>query len=158
MAVETCLVFIMNGSYYAVDVAYAGSVENDAKIQQMPGVPSCLLGVTLIRDEIIPVVDLRSHFNLPPLSAGEPYNIIIGNLDGNTVAYQVDEIHSITNLEFSEMSVAPLMLRSATGCVQKVTMLGEKVVVLIDLISILTDAEKKAIFDFVKSLKEKEEE
>lgn len=158
MAVETCLVFMMNGSLYAVDVALAGSVENEAKIQWMPGIPSCLLGVTMIRDEVVPVVGLRGHFNLPPLPAGEPYNIIIGNLDGNMVAYQVDTIHCITGLDFDESSLAPLMLRSTTGCVEKVTMLGDQVVVMINLTSILSEEEKKAISDFMETLKETKEE
>ena len=67
MAIQTCLVFKMNGSLYAVDVAHAGSVDYDAKIQRMPAIPSCLLGVTTIRDEIVPVVDLHKHFNLGPI-------------------------------------------------------------------------------------------
>ena len=158
MAVQTCLVFKMNDSLYAVDVAYAGSVDRNAKIQYMPGVPKCLLGVTTIREEIVPVVDLRSHFSLLPIPAGEQYSLIIGNMNGSTVAYQVDAIHSITGLEFGEMSEAPVMLRSTTGCVQKVTMLGENVVVMIDLLSVLSEEEKNAIADFLDMLKSDKEE
>jgi len=153
MAVQTCLVFKMNGSLYAVDVAYAGSVDRNAKIQYMPGVPKCLLGVTTIRDEIVPVVDLRSHFGLLPIPAGEPYSLIIGTLNGSTVAYQVDAIHSITGLEFGELSDAPVMIRSTTGCVQKVTMLGEDVVVMLDLLSVMSEEETSAIADFLEMIK-----
>ena len=157
MAVQTCLVFKMNGSLSAVDVAYAGSVERNAKIQYMPGVPKCLLGVATIRDEIVPVVDLRSHFGLLPIPAGEPYSLIIGTLNGSTVAYQVDAIHSITGLEFGELSDAPVMIRSTTGCVQKVTMLGEAVVVMLDLLSVLSEEETSAIADFIEMLKSDKE-
>ena len=158
MAVQTCLVFKMNGSLYAVDVAYAGSVDRNAKIQYMPGVPKCLLGVTTIREEIVPVVDLRSHFSLLPIPAGEQYSLIIGNMNGSTVAYQVDAIHSITGLEFGDMSEAPVILRSTTGCVQKVTMLGDEIVVMMDLLSVLSEEEKNAIADFLDMLKSDKEE
>ena len=158
MAEQTCLVFKMNGSLYAVDVVHAGSVDHDVKIQRMPAIPSCLLGVTTIREEIVPVVDLRSHFNLGPIPEGEPYSTIIGNLDGHMIAYQVDAIHSISRLEFGDLSDAPTILRSTTGCVQKVTMLGNEVVVMIDLMNILTDVEKEAILDFLEMMKSDKEE
>jgi len=159
MEIQTCLVFKMNGSLYAVDVAHAGSVDYDVKIQRMPAIPSCLLGVTTIRDEIVPVVDLRRHFNLGPIPEGENFNTIIGKLDGHMIAYQVDAIHSITRLEFGDQSDAPVILRSTTGCVQKVTMLNNNVVVMIDLDGVLSAAEKEAILDFLEMLKgDKEEE
>lgn len=158
MAEQICLVFKMNGSLYAVDVAYAGAVEQTVKIQRMPGIPACLLGVTTLRDEIVPVVDLRSHFNLGPLPAGANFNTIVGNLNGHTVAYQVDEIHSISALEFGSLSEAPLILRSTTGCVQKVTMLNGEVVVMVDLKSILSEGEKNAVVAFLEQLKENSEE
>lgn len=158
MAIQTCLVFKMNGSLYGVDVACAGAVDHEVKIQCLPAIPSCLLGVTTLRDEIVPVVDLRSRFNLAPIPEGEPYGTIIGSLDGHTVAYQVDEILSITNLEFGDLSDAPLILRSTTGCVQKVTMFKDNVVVMIDLLNILSDAEKEAIVDFIETLKGEKEE
>ena len=138
MAIQTCLVFKMNGSLYAVDVAHAGSVDHDVKIQRMPAIPPCLLGVTTIREEIVPVVDLRSHFNLEPIPEGKTYSTIIGKLDGHTIAYQVDAIHSITRLEFGEQSDAPVILRSTTGCVQKVTMLNNNVVVMLELDNVLS--------------------
>ena len=124
----------------------------------MPAIPSCLLGVTTIREEIVPVVDLRSHFNLSPIPAGENYSTIIGKLDGHTIAYQVDAIHSITRLEFGDQSDAPVILRSTTGCVQKVTMLNNNVVVMIDLDNVLSAAEKEAILDFLEMLKDDKEE
>lgn len=158
MAEQTCLVFKMNGSLYAVDVAYAGSVDHGVKIQRMPGIPSCLLGVTTIRDEIVPVVDLRSHFNQGPLPEGEAFSTIIGNLNGHMIAYQVDEIQSISGLEFGDLSEAPLIIRSTTGCVQKVTMLNNEVVVMVDLMSILSEGEKNAVMSFLEKLKENEEE
>ncbi len=158
MAEQTCLVFKMNGSLYAVDVVYAGSVDREAKIQRMPALPPCLLGVTTIREEIVPVVDLRSHFNLGPIPEGEAYSTIIGNLNGHTIAYQVDAIHSISRLEFGDLSDAPLILRSTTGCVQKVTMLGDEIVVMIDLMNLLSDTEKEAILDFLEVLKGDKEE
>ena len=153
MAIQTCLVFKMNGSLYAVDVAHAGSVDHDAKIQRMPAIPSCLLGVTTIREEIVPVVDLRSHFNLGPIPEGQNYSTIIGSLEGHTIAYQVDAIHSISRLEFGDLSDAPVILRSTTGCVQKVTMLNDDIVVMIDLDNILSATEKEAILDFLEMLK-----
>jgi len=70
----------------------------------------------------------------------------------------VDTIHCITGLEFDESSMAPLMLRSTTGCVEKVTMLDNQVVVMINLMSILSAEEKKAISDFMETLKETKEE
>jgi len=158
MAIQTCLVFKMNGSLYAVDVAYAGSVDHDAKIQRMPAIPSCLLGVTTIREEIVPVVDLRSHFNLGPIPEGQTYSTIVGKLDGHTIAYQVDAIHSITRLEFGELSDAPVILRSTTGCVQKVTMLNNNIVVMIELDNVLSAVEKEAILDFMEMLKDDKEE
>lgn len=152
MAEETCLVFQMDKSLYAVDVGNAGSVEREVTIERLPGIPNCLLGITTIRGEVVPVVNLRRHFNLPPLPSGETYGIIVGRLNGRTAAYQVDAIHSISRLEFGERSEAPVMIQATTGCVQKVTTLNGNIVVMLNLLNVLSEEEKSMIADFMKNL------
>lgn len=150
MALQNSLVFRISQSLYAVDVQQANEVEKKASIQQLPGMPKCMFGLMKIRDEMVPVISVREHFGLPALSSDEEFVVIVTKANGHAIAYQVDQVHAIKTLEYQEINAAPEIIKSTTGCVQRVTELEGQVVVMIDLIKLLTDRENSALLEFME--------
>jgi purine-binding chemotaxis protein CheW len=59
------LTFSLNGETYGVDILRVQEIRGWSAVNRIPQTPSHVLGVLNLRGTIVPIVDLRVHFNLP---------------------------------------------------------------------------------------------
>lgn len=58
--------FLLGDARYAVDILRVREIINPLPLVQLPHAPEPILGVADHRGEVVPVVDLRRRFGLPP--------------------------------------------------------------------------------------------
>jgi len=59
------LTFSLHGETYGVDILRVQEIRGWSAVNRIPQTPSHVLGVLNLRGSIVPIVDLRVHFNLP---------------------------------------------------------------------------------------------
>ena len=101
--------FELAGEHYAFDVLKTREVLTVVKVTPLPNAVSYLSGVVNLRGSIIPVVDLRQKFGLPPTPDTVDTSIIIIEIqsDDETVVIGtiVDAVKGVAS--FDEKDVEP---------------------------------------------------
>jgi len=99
------LLFILDETLYAIGSLRAQEIVEYSQVTKVPMMSPCVKGVTNIRGNIVPVIDLLQRFNLGTTTIGSKTSIIVINhlSQGQEIqmgviideVYEVDDISSI---------------------------------------------------------------
>ena len=132
------LVFVVAGAEYALPVEAILQMESFSGATSVPGAPPYVLGVVTVRGRVLPVVDLRLRFGLPPLADTFDTRIAITELGERVVALRVDSAREVVKLDVEKHQPAPeIVLHGAHGFVRAVHSLGPRLLLLLDLPKVL---------------------
>ena len=120
-------------------VVYSGS-------RPVPKAPDFIEGITVLRNEVIPIIDLRSRF-FPSLPAGEgqPF-VLITNTKAGTLGLKVDEVKRILRVETAAILPPPPIVRGMQGeLFIGVINMEDDLYLVVDLDSILSSDEQRSL-------------
>jgi purine-binding chemotaxis protein CheW len=104
--VELCT-FRIGAEDYAVDIMRVREIINPLPVTPVPRAPRFIEGVVRLRSEVIPVVDVRKRFGLPPLEPTRKTRFLVVRIGGRRLALVVDEVTEVVRLPRSEIRPAP---------------------------------------------------
>ncbi len=70
--VDQYLTFCLAGEEYGINILKVQEIRGWSEVTPMPNTPDSILGVINLRGTVVPIVELRSHFNLPDAPVGPP--------------------------------------------------------------------------------------
>jgi purine-binding chemotaxis protein CheW len=134
-------VFKISDDLFGIPIERVREIMRVQKVFSIPGLPEFLSGVMNVRENIIPLLDLRRRFGMTP--SGTKERIIIIRFDKESIGFLVDEIKEILSLSPEEIINPPSIFRGfkteyLTGLGKK----GERVIILLNIDNILTTEEK----------------
>lgn len=146
MAVQKQILFYLGEEMYGMNVEHIQSIENYVNVVSVPNAPDCIKGIINLRGEIIPVFSLRNKFGLPEKEVTDVTQLIIADANGVMVAFEVDAVKEIVELEEKEIHEPPKIVQvEETEYMESVAMLDGRLVILVNLSGILTENEKENI-------------
>ncbi len=78
-AVIKVVTFVLGGERYAIETRYVREIIRVTQVTPMPAVPDHFIGLTNLRGEILPLVDLRRFFGIGrTVLADAPWAIVLG--------------------------------------------------------------------------------
>lgn len=108
---------------------------------QVPGAPSFIEGVMVLRGEVIPVIDLYDRFFHEPSSA-ELSLVLITRTPFGLIGLRVDEVRRILTIPLGEILPAPPIIHGLRGeLFIGVVEREDEVALLIDVDHLLTEKE-----------------
>ncbi len=142
--------FCLDKEIYAVDVMKVCGVERIMEITALPGMPVFIDGVINLRNTIIPIIDLRKRFSLPPQEHGKDTRIILIELDEKMViGVIVDSVQEVFQIDPNMIGKVPrvggrkLDARFIKGVVQK----SDKLIIIMDIEKLFSEDETKDMLD-----------
>lgn len=120
-------------SEYAVPADEVHQMETYGGATPVPGAPPYIAGLVQVRQQIIPVLDLRARFGLPPAEPTLQSRVVVLRLGARLVGLLVDSAREVQNIA-PEQFKAPAEVISAksTGFVKSVAQLKERIIILLD--------------------------
>jgi len=109
----------------------------------VPTAPAFVEGIIVLRNEVIPIIDLRDR--LYPRLAGraEQPLVLITHTSAGTIGLKVDEVRRIVNVTADKLLPPPPLVRGIRGeLLIAVIPVGDEIFLLIDLENVLTAGEK----------------
>jgi purine-binding chemotaxis protein CheW len=104
-------VFSLARERYAIETRILREIVRFVDFTPVPGAADFLVGVTNVRGEILPVVDLRRFFGLPDRGLTDQSRVLVLGHDRRDLGVLADETHEVVNLRadaiFPPSSVAP---------------------------------------------------
>lgn len=134
--------FTLDGVEFGLDIDRVQEITPRPDITPVPGAPSFVLGVLNLRGQIIPVLDSRLRFHLPPQETTPRTRIIILNLAGQPTGLQVDSVAEVVRLEDMALrETPPLVAGVRSDYLAGMVTVGKRLITLIDLDKILDSSE-----------------
>jgi purine-binding chemotaxis protein CheW len=132
------VVFRLDDTQYALPIEEVLQMETFTGATVVPGAPPYVAGIVTIRGQVVPVIDLRIRFGLPPAAVTLDTRMVVTRSQGRIVALRVDSAREVLNLDPKNQQPAPPVIseRSA-GFVHAVHSVGERLLLLVDLPKIL---------------------
>ena len=108
---EQYLLFLAGGVLYAVEALKAQEIVEYSTITKVPMMNSYVKGVTNIRGNIVPVIDLLDRFSLGQTDIGDKTSIVVTNylLDGEEtqIGFIIDEVYEVDKIATQDIRSAP---------------------------------------------------
>jgi purine-binding chemotaxis protein CheW len=84
---------------FGADIMNVLEILRDPVIENPAGVPDCAAGVIILRDQVIPVVDLRKRLERPrPNAQGKKWALVV-KVKGRSTGYIVDSVSRIIKIQ-----------------------------------------------------------
>jgi len=130
------LLFSMDEPRYALELSAVERVVQAVEIMPLPKAPVLVVGVINVQGQIIPVVDIRPCFGLPPHEVNLNDQFILARTSRQRVALVADAVSGIRNLADRDL-VAADRLMPGTGYIRGVAKIDDTLVLICDLDQIL---------------------
>ena len=137
------VVFRVGADRYAADVY---SVERVLRFQQprpIPNVPAWLVGVIGYGGRAVPVIDLRTRFDLPAATDTEHTRILIFTLETGLVAATVDCVDEIVTVDAAALEEPPAIVHGlARQYLRALLRRDDHLTVVLDIAQLLNSRER----------------
>ncbi|MHC1783253.1 MAG: chemotaxis protein CheW [Anaerolineaceae bacterium] len=140
------VVFELNMESYGVDIAAVESIIKMQAITAMPQAPSFVEGVTNLRGKVLPVIDLRKRFGLPPRQMDRDSRIIVVNTGETGVGMIVDGVSEVLTISDGAVEAAPKITTTVdSSFITGIAKVDNRLVILLDLGKILSAEEQEKL-------------
>ena len=138
--------FRVGDDHFATDIFSVERVLRFAPPRPIPNVPAWLEGVIDYRGRVVPVIDLRSRFELPAAPSRESARILVLVVGGDWVGAIVDGVREVTTITADQVEAPPSLFKGLArkylrGLVRPAEE-GEQVLVVLDVAELLTARER----------------
>ncbi len=137
------LTFQLGNEEYGICVLKVREIMGIQEITAVPQTPEHVKGVINLRGKVVPVIDLRLKFRLPPAEYTPRTCIIVTQLEGECGVVQmgvvVDSVSEVVNLAASEIEDTPDFGQAAgSGYLLGLAKLKGRVKILLDIEKVLS--------------------
>jgi purine-binding chemotaxis protein CheW len=153
------LVFRLNDDEFALPIDEVDEVARvPDQITRLPKTPKFLEGVVNLRGEVLPVIDQRRRFDMPPSATTAGKRLIIVRTERHRAGLIVDGVSEVLRCAPDKITPSPDLTGEALGLVRSVINLeaSGRIVLLLDPSELLTRAELGLLDSFGKDVRNKE--
>ncbi len=136
------LSFRLGEEDYCLEIRHVTEIVGIQKVTEVPDMPSFVKGVVNLRGQVIPVIDMRSRFNMPGRAYDERTCIVVVSLNGSLVGLVVDTVNEVRTIESQNVSPPPKGV-GAEGAryIRGLGKVGDSVKIILDTSKLLFDNE-----------------
>jgi len=137
--------FRLDDQEYALDVGEVVQVVRMVATTRAPKAPEVVEGMINLRGRVIPVINLRKRFSLPPKPLSLDDHLLIAQTDGRVMALLVDVVSEVLNIPASTLDSAEEVGPQLSEFLSAVAKLGDRLVLILDLNRVLTLDEERRL-------------
>jgi purine-binding chemotaxis protein CheW len=128
------VVFELAGDHYGLDIGRLFEIIRHQPVTPVPRSPAYVKGVVNLRGRIIPVIDLRTRFGMPPAEPTKETRIVVADISATHVGLMVDSVSEVTVVPADLVEPTPGV---ATGVdaefLRGIAKLGNRLILLLEL-------------------------
>lgn len=100
------LTFFLAGEEYGVAILRVQEIISMMPVTRVPRTPSFIRGVINLRGKVIPIMDLRGKFGMPPADEPEQVMIVV-QVDGVQIGIVADKVSEVATIASADIEPAP---------------------------------------------------
>jgi purine-binding chemotaxis protein CheW len=138
--------FRVGGEEFGVDIFTVQEILPFGGVTPIPSAPEFVEGVLDVRGTVVPVVDLRTRFEVGEAGHDEETRIMLVEYGQERLGLVVDSVTEVLRVPENAISAAPAYIRGlAAEYVRGLVRLAGRLVILLDLERILSSQERIAL-------------
>lgn len=142
-AAEKIVTFRLGGELFAAEVQNVERVLKYVPPRTLPNMPDWVDGVIEYQQKVVPLVDLRRRFSLPPLADQEGVRTLIVSSGGEWVGLVVDAVDEVGTFNPAELQAPPAFFRGLAGeYLRGLLRQRDRLVILLDVDRLLSATER----------------
>ena len=131
---ELHVTFRVGTAEYAIPASQVLHLESHESATPVPGTPAHIAGIVQVRGRVIPVVDLRVRFGLPPIPHAIDRRIVVVQVGTRVAGLLVDSAREVIKLDDTAFDKPPELVDDQTsGFVKAVAAVAKRLVLLVDV-------------------------
>ncbi|WP_425400671.1 chemotaxis protein CheW [Aeoliella sp.] len=131
---EQYLTFTVQGEEYGIDILRVQEIKGFTAVRPIPNAPPYVKGVLNLRGTVVPIVDLRSRFDMDIEEYTQFTVIIVVSIGDKVVGLIVDAVSDVLNIPAGEVVDAPEVGGDVdTTFCAGMAKVGEKLVLLLNI-------------------------
>ncbi len=138
--------FKLGSEEYGVDIAQVQEINRMVPITHVPRAPRFMEGVINLRGQLIPIIDLRTRFEMPRAEHTKSTRIVVTEIGTKRVGMVVDSVSEVLRLQTDQIEPAPEMITGVgTEYIRGVGKIEDRLIILLDLARIISSGERREL-------------
>ena len=101
------LTFTLSDEHYGVDILRVQEIKGYTAVTHIPNTPSFIKGVLNLRGTIVPIVELRTKFNMPQVDYTMFTVIVVVVIREKVMGLLVDSVSDVLNIDKKDIQPPP---------------------------------------------------
>lgn len=142
------LIFLINDEYFGIDIMEVERILSFSPLTEIPDSPNFIEGVINYEGSILPIINLKKKFSMKNLigSNEDETKIIVSKQDQCKYGVMVDLVSEVKDISMDIVEETPEIVKGISErYIKGLIKLNDKIVILLNLNTILTDDEKKLL-------------
>ncbi len=142
--------FFLGTDEYALHIAQVREIQAWMEIRKVPKSPRFVEGVINLRGNIVPIIDLRKRFDLPPPADVHQSKILIVEFNRNQLGMIVDSVSEVMRLYSDQVEKTPPVFAGNIDSqyIHGVAKVEDRLIIILDIEKLLTFEEQKLLAGF----------
>jgi purine-binding chemotaxis protein CheW len=137
------ITFRVGTEIFVLDIMAVRQIISYSGATAIPTAPAFIEGIIVIRNEVIPIVDLRDRFKVEESQRSVFPLVVIVETAAGPIGLKTDEVLRMIDVTSDQLLAAPPVVRGVRGdLLVAIVPQGDDVYLLIDVESILTSEEQ----------------
>jgi purine-binding chemotaxis protein CheW len=142
------ITFRVGSETFVLDIMAVRQIIQYAGSTSVPTAPDFIEGIVVLRNEVIPIIDLRERLYPQLKERAEQPLVLVTHTSAGVMGLKVDEVRRIVTVPTDAFLTPPEIVRGIRGeLLIAVVPFGEEVYLLIDVENVLTLREKDQLRD-----------
>ena len=125
--------FRLDGEDYAIAITRIREIILMKPITRLPHVPDAVEGLINLRGSVIPLINLRKRFGLPPRPFDDETRTIVVTVHEKTVGCIVDEVTQVTRITADQIQPVPVSMAAVSRrFIAGLARLEDRLLILLD--------------------------
>ncbi len=133
--------FKVGNEEFGLEILKVQEIIRLRELTRVPNMPDFVDGVINLRGKVIPVIGLRRRMVIATGEADKRTRIVVAEVNGRVLGFVVDEVSEVLRISADTVEPAPKLGQVEREYVQGIGKIDERLLILIDLNPLITDAE-----------------
>ena len=138
------LLFDVAGERYGVETSVVREIVRAVQPTRLPSAPGVVLGLINMRGELVPVIDLRARFGVPPVPLSPAEAFVLVWSGRRVVALRADQVHALIKVARDDIHQLATAVPHA-HFTESAVRLADGVLLLCDVERFLDEAEQATL-------------
>lgn len=144
------LTFQLDDTRYGVAIRDVIEVARAVAVTALPNAPQCIEGVVDAHGELVPVIDLRARFGLPPRQPDLGEHLVLVRAGARAAGFRADRAVDVVTVDSDGLASAESIVRG-TRHLAGVARTDTGLVLIHDPASLLSQLEEEALGDALRA-------